>query len=268
MQLSMRACFAVFVAATLSLHASAEHSYRKRCRASSRTLTPTEIHNLWKRVQPSAAYFSKYTDILRHKSVFNGKQWQWEGKDFPRVHAVLDFNNWLTKYNTRSINHVLAFSWDAELEFLNYKTLDVLEYSTGINDLHFPLNVSRPANMVVLGQTLEHLHNPYECVKNIFNAMAPGGYFFTNVPYVNKPHMTPIHFFHFTSSGLAVMLHSVGFEVLELGQFGNTKYTDLVMRGTWPDYTEMMDDRGHIVNDPNVPAQVWALVKKPTMCST
>jgi hypothetical protein len=146
---------------------------------------------------------------------------------------------------------------------LRYKTLDMLKYSDGKNDLHLPLNVTRPANMVLLGQALEHLYDPFTSVKNIYDAMAPGGFFFTSVPYVNKPHMTPIHFYHYTPAGLAVMLHYVGFEVLEIGQFGNLKYTDTVMRGTWPDYLQMMDEQGNIVNDPDVPAQVWALVKKP-----
>ena len=238
----------------------ARHSARHFKR---RTLSVSEINELWTRVQPSPSYFLKFTDIMSHKGVFKDKRWDWKDKDFPRVRALLDFDSWIDKHRTRSVNHVLAFSWDAELQFLRYKTLDMLEYSDGKNDLHLPLNVTRPADMVLLGQTLEHVYNPYACVKNIYDAMAPGGFFFTSVPYVNKPHMTPIHFFHYTPSGLAVMLHYVGFDVLELGQFGNTKYTDLVMRGTWPDYLQMMDEQGHIVNDPNVPAQVWALVRKP-----
>lgn len=234
-------------------------------------LQPDEINILWQRLTPSSGYFEQYKDIMAHASKFANTRYSNfppKGIDFPRVHAVLDFDNWLSKYKIREANHVLAFFDDIELDFLRYKSIDMLPYSsdTGENDLHKPLKITRLADFVVTGQTLEHLYDPLLCLRNIYDAMKPGGYFFTSVPYVNKLHMTPFHFFHFTPTGLAVALHRAGFDVLEIGQFGNVNYTDLVMRGDvtwWPDAYQLMDAKKQIVNDPNVPVQVWALCKKP-----
>ena len=61
-----------------------------------------------------------------------------------------------------------------ELEYLHYSSIETLRYDGESNDLHMPLNVTRKADLVLLGQTLEHMYNPFLCLENIFNAMKSG----------------------------------------------------------------------------------------------
>jgi 2-polyprenyl-3-methyl-5-hydroxy-6-metoxy-1,4-benzoquinol methylase len=45
----------------------------------------------------------------------------------------------------------------------------------------------------IFSQTLEHLYNPFEAVKQIYEIVKPGGYVFTSVPTLNIPHMIHIN---------------------------------------------------------------------------
>ena len=87
--------------------------------------------------------------------------------------------------------------------------------------------------------------------------------------------MTPFHFHHFTPMGLAMNAVQAGFEIVEMGQWGNQDYgTNLLGLLGWPDYKLLAaaakkrgavdaDGEPFIVNDRNSPAQVWALVRRP-----
>ena len=61
--------------------------------------------------------------------------------------------------------------------------------------------------------------------------------------------------------GLAVALESAGFEVLELGLWGNSDYAQkLLTRKNWPSFHDLNKP---VENDPMVPAGVWALARRP-----
>lgn len=61
-------------------------------------------------------------------------------------------------------------------------------------------------------------------LKNLFDALAPGGYLMTSVPNLNHGHMLPIYFSMPTPWGLALWCKMAGFEPLHTGQFGNRQY--------------------------------------------
>ena len=76
----------------------------------------------------------------------------------------------------------------------------------------------------IFSQILEHLYNPFEAVKQIYEIVKPGGYVFTSAPTLNIPHITPIHFNGFTPMGLAMLFKTANFEIIEIGQWGNYEY--------------------------------------------
>jgi len=186
--------------------------------------------------------------------------------DFPRVVALYDFSFWLDKYNLSTPHRVLTFGQDFEMSLLTVGDHVGYVYDQGkdTNDLHSLRSSvlgSGPApDLAILGQTLEHLYDPLLAMSNVFNVVAEGAYFFTSTPLTNIPHMTPIHYFHYTSMGLAILMQKAGFEVVELGQWGATDYevalfTDMWWPG-WAKVKNATGDVGHV-------DQVWGLFRKP-----
>ena len=94
-----------------------------------------------------------------------------------------------------------------------------------------------------------------------------GGYAFTSVPTSNRPHDTPIHFFHFSPVALATIFQRAGFEIIKVGYWGNRHYKEwLSETNSWPTLEEMIARYGKeeaIQNDPLNPVQTWILARKP-----
>ena len=71
--------------------------------------------------------------------------------------------------------------------------------------------------------------------------------------------MTPIHYNGYNPMGLALLFLSTGFEIIEIGQWGNYDYISKLFKNhDWPDATQV----SHINEERNV-AQCWILAKKP-----
>jgi hypothetical protein len=71
--------------------------------------------------------------------------------------------------------------------------------------------------------------------------MKPGGIVYMNLPSMNMPHSTPLHYYTgFTPVGLGCIFKQAGFEILDIGFWGNSNYYDFVLnKGIWPDYRQM-----------------------------
>lgn len=226
-----------------------------------RKFTDTEINSLYnKHIIKDDNYFLKYNYLPFE---YNNKKWKWEGKDFPRIMAILDFKDWIEKYNIKDINSLLSTDEsDPELEYINSKKIDFIPYQNGINDLHSLNLENKDYDFVIINQTIEHLYNPLESIKNIYNHLKKDGYFFTSVPTINIPHLLPFHFYGVTPIGLVMLMESVGFEVLEVGFWGNKDYINYIFNHhNWPDY-RILSKNGMITNEKNNYVQCWCLVKK------
>jgi SAM-dependent methyltransferase len=194
-----------------------------------------------------------------------GKSWNWDGKDFPRIPCVLDFSEWVAKHNLSQIDNLLyTCESDPELEFLTIKNKKLIEYdfATNKNDLHNLDLGDEKFDFVLFSQTLEHLYDPERALKNLFKCMKVGAHMFTSVPVVNIPHMTPVHFWGINKVGLCLLFDSAGFEVLEIGEWGNSQYiSSMFSRNTWPDHRELSVN-GKILNQEANACQCWILAKK------
>lgn len=218
-----------------------------------RLLSEKDIHILYNHfvVKPHAYLNRTIDDTLPYNP---------KGKDAPRVFTLMDFKDWVHKYKIRPKNALLTDADDYEVPLLSCDKITVINYaSSHAYDLHALSLPRRDYDFVLFSQTLEHLYNPYRCVKNLYDHMCEGGYIFTSVPTVNIPHMTPIHFSHFYPIGLICMFIQCGFEVLEVGYWGNLDYIlHLFTTYTWPDIYTLPS----LQNDPKHPAQCWILAKK------
>lgn len=198
---------------------------------------------------------------------------------FPcRLFTLIDLVEWNATYGFLNCDRLLAlYPKDPEIEFTRV-ALGIDDYVYGDKahaadphwgDLHFPVTAPHTGayDLVLFAQTLEHLYDPVLCLRNMYDAMAPGGYIFTSVPMLNHLHMGATFFSMATPTGLGVWMTTAGFEVLRIGVFGNAKYMESLSKDvTWWQkwqYYYNASGRPQIINDYMRPVQTWVLARKP-----
>lgn len=218
-----------------------------------------DIYNTYVNKPPS--YFTKYEKLPLH---LNGPEWPWETHDFPRIMSLLDYREWLQKYNLKHFKKVLSTCADPELCYITWDKMVRAEYNseTNENDLHLLDLPEKDFDFVTFAQTLEHLYNPLQALNRLYDHMIPGGYIYTNFPTINIPHMTPYHYSGLTPMGAVMLFLSAGFNIIDVGYWGNFEYIQYIFRtGNWPDWRELIHD-GIIKNEPMCQVQAWLLCRK------
>jgi len=235
-----------------------------------RTFSTREIIDLYNtKVSKSVNYFKKYENLDSFKDGIIDEMLV--GRDYPRVPCILDFKEWVLKYNIKPKNLAVTCKKDFELKYLKYKNITELsyegdlDYNNNENDLHFLNLKDKTHDFFLFSQTLEHLYNPLLAVKNIFNNLPSKAYVFTSVPCINIPHRVPWHYYGIYPIGLVTLFMSVGFNILETGQWGNHNYIKFLFKNhTWPDYEQLkIAGNGIVTNEDRNVAQCWCLAQKP-----
>ena len=189
-------------------------------------------------------------------------RYKWNGHDAPRNFCIMDFLIWIEKYNLKNVDILNTTDGkDPELEFIKpgkINTFPYSYYSGGGNDLHKFHNQEK-CDFFIINQTIEHLYNPFQCVKNIYNNLKEGGFVFASVPTITCPHDTPFHYTNWTPSGFAMLFMVCGFEIKEVGFWGNYQYISKAFSGNpcFPDIK--MCGSG---NQEKNAAGTWLLAKK------
>jgi hypothetical protein len=216
-----------------------------------------EIYN--KHVIKSTKYYEKFNYINKYLS--KEELEIYKKIDPPRVISILDFKEWIYKYNIFNGNKLLyTCESDPELNYINYKHKTYLSYPP--YDLHSFDIEEKKYDFVIFNQTIEHLYNPFIAMQNFYNHMNSGAFLYTTVPTINIPHMTPIHFWGVTPIGLCLLAMSVGLEILECGHWGTQKYLDYIFHNNnWPGYEDISINY-NMGYDPVCQAQTWILAKK------
>jgi len=216
------------------------------------------LYENYVKINNNSEYLNRYKELPVQ---FNNRNWKWEGKDFPRIISLLEFKRFMEN-NKNHYENVLSFngSNDPEYEYLDYKNIHNYNYDDDKtnNDLH-NLNLSKKDfDFVMLNQTLEHLYDPISCIKNIYDHLEEGAIFYANVPVNGIPHSTPEHYYTgITPTGLGVMVELAGFEIIEIGQWGNTDYLQKLFDIGWCDYTKVLHH-----NEMDCPIITWVFAKK------
>lgn len=228
-----------------------------------RILDNADIYALYSsHIAKPPSYFERFEDIRKY---FTDEEYARYNKlDPPRVASIVDFREWIEKYNLTNVEKLLSTcDTDSELLYIKYKSKTDLPYPP--YDLHTFDIECKDHDFVIFNQTIEHLHTPLLALGRLFDHMRDGGYIYTTVPTINIPHMTPIHFNGYTPMGLCAMMESVGFRTCECGYWGNKKYLDYIFtNNTWPnDLSYVMTDN-KMTYDPTCQAQTWILSQKPS----
>jgi len=222
--------------------------------------TEDELNYIYhNKVKLPPSYFKKYESVP--PCPVKKYNYDWGNHDFPRTWCILDFIEWTNKHNI-TIEHLGYTADDPELEFILPSKKTLISYPQ--YDLHTVSNhFNNEFDFFLFNQTIEHLYNPFEAVKQIYNTLKPGGYVFTSVPTLNIPHLTPIHFNGYTPMGLAMLFKSSNFEIVEIGQWGNFDYiAKLWNTHSWPGYYNLRNNNNIVVNEERNACQCWILARK------
>jgi SAM-dependent methyltransferase len=242
-------------------------------------------------VNDTPEYLGRY-DSFDFRSRFSAEQLR--KVEFPRLITILEFERMVNERGIRAervLNLNGGADGDPELPSLPHDVVDIGDHDVEPDryDMHALVLDRHDYDFVLFSQTLEHLYNPLLALDNVHDALRPGGYVFTSVPTISPLHQLPYHFqTGFTPIGLAALFAQAGFEVLEVGQWGNAKYASCLFDlQIYPTYHDLRrgDVRGTGLrhtwlgvkrfsmrnlladgtrNDYGIPAQAWILARRPS----
>jgi SAM-dependent methyltransferase len=232
-------------------------------------LTKNDVRELYERhvkIHDNDEYTNRYVPLPLHK---NRGPWRWEGKDFPRVISLLEFEKFIKEHDIRP-KKVLAIEGyypsigkDPECYCLLHEKMVFTTYQTQPerHDLHDLQLQEGDFDFVMMNQVLEHVVDPIRALRNVFRYMKDGGLIYISVPVTNLPHDTPYHYYTgYTPVGLGALAKTAGFEILEIGQWGNYEYIERLFRTyEWPDY-RALNNPG--LNEIKFPVITWVFAKK------
>ncbi len=222
--------------------------------------TIEEIYKKHIKCNYTQEYKNRYVPLPLHK---NSLPWAWEDKDFPRVISLLEFERFVKEHHITPNKGLAINGIDPEWYYLPKGPVDHINYIT--NPIKYDLHIldldANDYDFVMVNQTLEHVYNPLQCLKNIHRHMAPGGILYFNVPAMNIPHSEPYHYYTgLTPSGVGVLVTLAGFKILSIGQWGNVEYLNILNQThRWPDYRQLKNPG---LNDIRTPVITWVFAQK------
>lgn len=83
---------------------------------------------------------------------------------------------------------------------------------------------------------------------------------YISVPSINLIHSKPCHYYiGMTPTGLGGIVKQAGFEILDIGFYGNKEYIEFLFKNNdWPNYTQIKN----YTNDINCIVCSWIFAKK------
>lgn len=216
-----------------------------------------EIYSKFIAPKNNPAYLNKYANYDFTKNL---RTWPWEGKDFPRIVSLLEFNEFV---KDKHFKNAVSFNGigDPEWEYINCENKIDIDYLSDKehNDLHLPFAIPSRSDFVMANQTLEHCWSPTLALENIYGQLAEGGICYLNVPALNIPHEISMHYYAgITPLGLGCLFKQAGFEILDIGFWGSLEYINFIFNNKqWPDYRQIKH-----VNEFANPCITWAMGRR------
>lgn len=114
-----------------------------------------------------------------------------------------------------------------------------------------------PADVVICEQVLEHVPDPWTAARTLHSLTRPGGHAVVSVPFLLRIHEQGYgDHWRFTPSGLRLLLEGAGFDVTEVGAWGNAAS----VRGNLRVWRRRYG--GSMRNEPTMPVVVWAFAQR------
>ncbi len=197
---------------------------------------------------------------------------KFDEKQKKKIHSLVKT---LTRYDVRDwIRQVSNSECTKLLEGIHPEKLNVLEISAGQKWQELPFKSFRGVyypefdicketlperfDLIIADQVWEHIAWPYRATKNVYEMLAPGGYFLNTTPFLIRVHEMPLDCSRWTETGMKYLLAEGGFpmEKIVTGSWGNRACIRANLRA-FPGWARR--GYGSLKNEPDYPVIVWAL---------
>jgi SAM-dependent methyltransferase len=173
------------------------------------------------------------------------------------------------------LRHVMNGVIGAKLDSLNAQELSAVEISgdqrgevgwasysrliyPDFDQTEPPRDLPGPFDVVICEQVLEHVVDPWKAVRTLYALTRPGGTVIVDTPFLIRMHTEPGDYWRFSPEALRLLLGQAGFEVEEVGTWGNRVAVMTNLFG-WTPVHRGLPMRAH----PDFPVVVWAFAKRP-----
>jgi SAM-dependent methyltransferase len=121
--------------------------------------------------------------------------------------------------------------------------------------------LDRKFDLIIADQVFEHVKFPARAARNVYQMLAPNGWFILATPFLIKVHRHPIDCSRWTVDGMKYFLAESGFDenAIVAQSWGNRAYI------SWHLWLPVWPPRGFsgsLKNEPDFPVVVWAFAQK------
>ncbi len=177
--------------------------------------------------------------------------------DWIRIEMYRDSFRFIDELGAENLD-VLEISggvqWKREFDFGSYESADFPEFDICIQSL------PKTYDLIIADQVFEHLPEPRQAARNVFEMLRPGGTFIVATPFLIRIHDSPIDCSRWTQTGLSHLLQQAGFpeDHIKTNAWGNRACVKANFN-KWAKARPFSSMK----NEPDFPVMVWAFAKKP-----
>jgi SAM-dependent methyltransferase len=195
-------------------------------------------------------------------------------KLFSPLRQIRQLNRNILTQEPHWVRKVMNLSISEFISNLNTEKLDAVEISgTGNSiynwksytsysfpefDLLNPGQINKQFDAVLCEQVLEHVQDPFQATRTLYDLVAPGGVLVVSTPFFIRLHSMPDDYWRFTPSAITILLEKAGFEAIDVHTWGNKSAVKNNL-DNWQSYRFYHSLR----NKPWCPVVVWAFARKP-----
>ena len=165
-----------------------------------------------------------------------------------------NISEFIHELNTEGLDAVEISGTDNSI----YNWKSYTSYSYPEFDLLNPGQITKQFDVVLCEQVLEHVQDPFQATRTLYDLLIPGGVLVINTPFLIRLHGMPDDYWRFTPSAIRILLKKAGFEAVDVHTWGNKSAVKSNL-DNWQHYRFYHS----LKNDSSIPLVVWAFAKKP-----
>ena len=185
------------------------------------------------------------------------RKWLTGERDIQWARVVMTevMHQWVDALNPPSLRalEISGDNWKS-IPFKSYREVDFPQYDVCATAL------PERYDIILADQVFEHLLWPYRAGRNVYEMLAPGGYFLLSTPFLIRIHNNPTDCSRWTEIGMKHFLAECGFplEKVQTGSWGNRS----CVVGNFETFVPYRSRLHSLRNEPKYPMVIWALAQK------
>jgi len=187
--------------------------------------------------------------------IFKTKQTQLPDEHWARVVMNKETKKLVEELNLQneSVLEISGTKWKS-YPFNQYKSLRYPEFDV------CKMILQEQFDLIIAEQVFEHLLQPHQAGRNIFQMLKPNAFFLLTTPFLIRIHEEPYDCTRWSETGIRYLLTESGFkkDCITTGSWGNSECVIANFK-KWIKYNPK---KHSLVNEKNFPIVIWAIAQK------